>query len=226
MIGEIIPEIYDVKGRAVSAPYSRKRRRLFHATFPIKRYLSQSLSVKCSNMKELREFLDECSYVSDMEQFNMKDYWMPPEDFEKSRKGDCEDFALWTWRQLMGMGYKARFVVGRAGKYGEGHAWVTMEKDGKQFLVEALASEFGDTLPRLSVVRYEPEGSVEWDGKNVHYYMHEKRRFTLPVHKIPILVIEWLLFWLPIWILSFIYLLLLPYFFIKKLIKRYLFQSK
>ena len=84
MIGEIIPEIYDVEGRAVSAPYSRKRRRLFHATFPIKRYLSQPLSVKCSNMKELREFLDGCSYVSDMEQFNMKDYWMPPEDFEQS----------------------------------------------------------------------------------------------------------------------------------------------
>jgi hypothetical protein len=40
---------------------------------------------------------------------------MPPEDFEKSRKGDCDDFAMYAWRQLLKMGYNARFVGGRIG---------------------------------------------------------------------------------------------------------------
>lgn len=161
MIGAIIPAVYDVAGRPVGAPVTRKRKRLFHGTFPMGRYVSKPLSKQCSSIKELRRFLSECKYVSDEEQFQRKDYWMPPEEFEKRKQGDCDDFALWTWRQLLGMGYKARYVVGRAGKYGDGHAWVTIERDGKHFIVEPLAWFAGDFLPRLSVARYEPEGSVQ-----------------------------------------------------------------
>jgi hypothetical protein len=52
-------------------------------------------------MADVRNFLVGCTYVSDTELFGKRDYWQPPEDFEKRRKGDCEDFALWTWRQLL-----------------------------------------------------------------------------------------------------------------------------
>jgi hypothetical protein len=49
--------------------------------------------------------------VSDQELLGKLDYWQPPEDFEKRKKGDCEDFALWTWRQLLDMGYGAPLVA-------------------------------------------------------------------------------------------------------------------
>ena len=32
------------------------------------------------------------------------------------------------------MRFRARFVGGKAGKFGAGHAWVTFEKNGKYFL--------------------------------------------------------------------------------------------
>jgi len=149
MIAEIISEIYDVSGHQIVAPTSRKEKRLFNGTFPMGRYVAQPLSVKCSSIREVRLFLKDCTYVSDMKQFHREDYWMPPEDFEKIKKGDCDDFSLWTWRQLMSMGYKARYVVGSAGKYGDGHAWVSFEKDGKYFIVEPLIPFVGDKLPRL-----------------------------------------------------------------------------
>src|SRR5207253_10963857 len=55
-------------------------------------------------------------------------------------------------------------VTGTAGRYGEGHAWVTFEKEGKTFLLEPLARHLGLVLPRLSTLRYRPEFSVAWDG--------------------------------------------------------------
>src|SRR5206468_7879395 len=84
----------------------------------------------------------------------------PPEHFEKTKSGDCDDFALWTWRQLLSMGYDARFVVGRHGHPGPGHAWVTFLKEGKHYLVEPLFQYVGDTFPRLSTIFYHPKFSV------------------------------------------------------------------
>lgn len=110
MIAEIVPEAYDAIGRQVSQPFSRRKSP--HPTFPIGRYLSQPLSMQCRTIADLRRFLLTCNYVSDEELFGKPDYWQPPEDFEKRRKGDCEDFALWAWRQLLNMGYDARFVGG------------------------------------------------------------------------------------------------------------------
>jgi predicted transglutaminase-like cysteine proteinase len=102
MIAEIIPEAYDAVGRQVSEPFHRRKGA--HPTFPMGRYISQPLTVKCTTMHEVRKFLDGCKYVSDEELFGKRDYWQPSEEFEKRKKGDCEDFALWTWRQLLEMG--------------------------------------------------------------------------------------------------------------------------
>jgi Transglutaminase-like superfamily len=113
-------------------------------------YLSQPLSVSCSSILELRAFLMQCRYVSDQEQFNKPDYWMPPEEFEQRKKGDCDDFALWTWRQLMAMGHRCRFVVGRAGRYGDGHAWVTLTEHETNFIVEPLSAWLGERFPCLA----------------------------------------------------------------------------
>lgn len=199
MIAELIPEAYDFFGKPTSAPISRRQKRVFEPSFPLGRFLTQPLAVRCVDIPGLCRFLRGCKYVSDQEQFGRKDYWQPPEDFEKTRQGDCDDFALWTWRQLIDMGYRTRYVVGRAGRYGEGHAWVTIEKGGRHFLVEPLACLCGERLPRLSAIRYEPYGSVEWDGEGLRYYFHERRSYNPPLRCVLPLLAEWVFFWCAFW---------------------------
>jgi hypothetical protein len=190
MIAEVFSEAYDTEGRPAFRP-DQKRRSHFPSSFPIGRYLSQPLSVECKNLEDLRSFLRKCRYVSDEEQFGIPDFWIPPEEFEKSRKGDCEDFALYAWRQLLSLGYSARFVGGKHGRYGEGHAWVTFKQEGKTFLLEPQACSVGPHLPRLSTLAYTPDVSVEWDGQKAHFYSHKARKFIPPVPQIPALVSEW-----------------------------------
>src|SRR5579864_6768928 len=108
MIAEVISEAYDATGRPVSQPFLRRKGP--HPTFPMGRYVSQPLAVKCQSIFEVRKFLAACEYVSDKDEFDKDDYWQPPEEFEQRKRGDCDDFALWTWRQLLGMGYDARFI--------------------------------------------------------------------------------------------------------------------
>ena len=92
MIAETIPEAYDATGRQVSQPFLRRRGP--HPTFPMGRYVSQPLSVKCNTIHDVRQFLRGCEYVSDKDLFDKDEYWQPPEEFEQRKKGDCEDFAL------------------------------------------------------------------------------------------------------------------------------------
>jgi hypothetical protein len=205
MLAEIIQEGYDSHGRKVSRPRppdrGKRHYRILHPTFPMGRYVLKPLNIVCSSLEEMRLFLKGCTYVSDQEQFGRDDYWLPPDEFEQRRKGDCEDFALWTWRQLMHMGYSTRFVVGHAGAFSGGHAWVTMEKDGRGFLVEPLACR-AMTFPRLATLRYKPLVSVEWDGENLHYFTHEDRPYNPSLRqavKLPALVVEWLLYMVKAW---------------------------
>jgi len=93
------------------------------------------------------------------------------------------------------MNYPSRLVIGTAGRYGEGHAWVTFEKDGKTFLLEALSWPLGLAMPRLSTLRYHPRFSVDWNGKTISYYSHEDRKFSASVQIVAPLVAEWLFLW-------------------------------
>ena len=201
MIAEIIPEAYDSTGKQVSQPFHRRKGP--HPTFPMGRYVSQPLTVKCNTMREVREFLVTCEYVSDKELFGKDDYWQPPEEFEQRKKGDCEDFALWTWRQLLSMGYDARFVGGSSGRYGEGHAWVEYFQNGKWFLLEPLFCKIGDAMPRLSTLRYEPKLSVSWDGKTLKYFSHKKPESSLGWRELAPLVWEYVFFWARFWLRNF-----------------------
>lgn len=179
-------------------PHSRSHN-AFRPTFPIGRYLSQPLGHPCADLSEVRLFLSSCKYVSDAEQFGREDYWQPPEEFEKNKKGDCEDFALWSWRQLLEMKYPARFVIGRATRYGDGHAWVTFEKEGKHFLLESLSWPIGLKLPRISTLRYKPRYSVSWDGQRVSYFEHQETKFNGSLQQVVFLVSEWVVLWAKFW---------------------------
>jgi len=165
------------------------------------RYISQPLAVQCKSIADIREFLRGCRGVSDKELFGKEDYWQPPEEFEKRKVGDCEDFSLWTWRQLLALGFEARVVFGRCGRFGIGHAWVMFFRDGKCFLLEPQARYLGLQLPRFSTLQYEPEFSVGWDGDTLRYYAHKNdpefhARWSLIVRLLP----EWIRIWGGFWL--------------------------
>jgi len=156
------------------------------------RYVSVPLKIECKSLEELRKFFLTCKPVSDMEQFGEKDFWMPPDEFERAKRGDCEDFALYAWRQLMNMGYKTRFAIGTVGYARTGHAWVTFQKDDKTFLLEPFECFLGLRIPRLSTLRHRPSFSVEWVDEKLRFYQHEIRENSVQPLQIPGMIVEWL----------------------------------
>ena len=217
MIAEVIPSAYDAEGKKVFRPFDRHKG--LRPTFPLGRYVSHPLAVHCHSIEEVRKFLTGCEYVSDKELFDKEDYWQPPEDFENRRKGDCDDFAFWTWRQFMDLGFHTRVVFGQHGRYGSGHAWVQFFQGGKCFLVEPLWRRLGGTLPRLSTLRYRPRFSVAWDGENLTYYQHREQSSELPVADLARLLPEYILFWGRFWLSSPVMVPQLIWFQLKRFLK-------
>jgi len=224
MIAEVIPAAYDTEGKKVFRPFDRRKGP--RPTFPLGRYVSQPLAVHCHSIEEVRKFLMGCKSVSDKELFDKDDYWQAPEDFEKRKQGDCDDFAFWTWRQLMELGYSARVVFGQTGRYGSGHAWVQFIQDGKCFVVEPQRSCFGDTFPRLSTLSYQPRFSVAWDGENITYFQHRELSIRPPVADVVWLLPGYLLFWGRFWLGSPLRILWLIWSLMKRFVKGFRWMGK
>ena len=74
-------------------------------------------------------------YMRDNE-FNLKeDIWQTSLETYVRMRGDCEDHAILLADWMIGLGYDARVVGGTFN--GEGHAWVILYMDGKEYLLEA-----------------------------------------------------------------------------------------
>lgn len=193
MFLEIIPELYDVEGKKSYKPHMAKGLR--PPTFPFGLYVNCPLTIRCKDLRELREFLKGCKKASDLDTFGKNEYWLPPDKFETVKQGDCDDFALWTWRQLMQVGYPARFVAGYYGRYEIGHCWTTFQREGKHYLAEPMMAIIQRKLPRLLILKYRPIYSVEWDGKHITFCSHRESSGRLGPARTTKLVVEWLWFW-------------------------------
>ena len=78
--------------------------------------------------KELSKFLKKkFQFVLDENQFDSVDYWQSPEEFWKRKKGDCEDYALFSKAILEKLGYQAH-IISLYGGNGYAHT-VTIFKD-------------------------------------------------------------------------------------------------
>src|SRR5262245_14764413 len=107
-------------------------------------YLHGESSVRVDTIDDMVEWLLDCQYVTDVDLFKEGDLWQHPSAFEALRRGDCEDFALWTWRKLGEVGIEAEFYVGRVrfdneAPGGRQHAWVVYRQGGDEFLFEPAA---------------------------------------------------------------------------------------
>ena len=118
-------------------------------------------------MAEIEIFLVGCRYLSDRKTRSQKDFWEPPDIFEKRRAGDCEDHAIWAWRQLHELGYKTRFVIGTCN--GGGHAWVHIFANGRAYLMEP--TQKFKWFPNAKA--FEARWSVErYEKKKFAYFDH------------------------------------------------------
>jgi hypothetical protein len=136
-------------------------------------YLNSNIDYYYPNLKLLQDFLKECSYVSDEEHFGKNDFWMLPNSFENEKKGDCEDFAIYTWRQLYKMGYDSRLVIGTTGKDTKWHAWCTAKKNGKAYLIDPVRAGYPFLLTSL-IRNYQPHYSFGVFDNSVKYYYHSE----------------------------------------------------
>lgn len=77
-------------------------------THPWSRYFNRPLEFNAMNLQQVARFLRRCRYQYDQATRSRRDYWEPPDEFEKRRRGDCEIHAIWAWRQLDALGWATR----------------------------------------------------------------------------------------------------------------------
>lgn len=87
------------------------------------------------------------SYLLDEKQYSGRaDVWQSSRQAFFNPNGDCEDHAIILADWLIAMGEDARVVLGDMD--GNGHAWVVLFKNGKEYLLEATRkSGLGRTKP-------------------------------------------------------------------------------
>jgi hypothetical protein len=135
-------------------------------THPWHRYFDRPLRTHPSSLAQIAAFLRTCRYLCDQKTRGRPDYWEPPDRFEAMQAGDCEDHAIWAWRQLYELGYQSRFVMGHCGCW---HAWVHIYINGRAYLLETTQKR--NTAPQVAA--YWPYWSVEYAGKaGFAFYRH------------------------------------------------------
>lgn len=132
--------------------------------------INSSLSFQARNLSDIDAWINKGKYVSDERLYGEADKWQIPSVFEKIRAGDCEDFALWTWVQLLRMNNNARFMLG--GLYSDelNHAWVCIYGRSSIKILECTPSEFNIPIDAKNAPEYLPILSLD---KSLTWYNHE-----------------------------------------------------
>lgn len=125
--------------------------------------------VRVESPRDVAQWLLGCRYADDQQLLDADDVWQHPCTFELLRCGDCEDYSLWAWRQLVRAGYDAEFVVGilhrRDGVSGR-HAWVVFRDGDRAYVLDGVERTAELMIRELESVRsvYEPQVGVTRRG--------------------------------------------------------------
>lgn len=98
------------------------------------------------------------------------DTWQDPDQTERTRTGDCEDMALWLYRELRNSGYRrVRIMVGKfMAAERSYHTWITLPGVGGNDLIvdPALQTRIwkrSEILQEIYVPRYSFDGEKKYD---------------------------------------------------------------
>lgn len=132
-------------------------------------YFEGESTVTATSIDDVQDWLLTCDYEHDPALFNEPDFWQHPRTFERLRRGDCEDHAIWAWRKLVELGYDADLVSGTVFHPEDeieprhGHVWVLLRRENETYVFEAAAKS-RETMIRPLVElrdRYRPEFGVD-----------------------------------------------------------------
>jgi hypothetical protein len=79
--------------------------------------------------------ITHCRYRDDQDLFGRPEVWQLAKDTYARKGGDCEDTSILLADWLAAAGFEARVVLGQVRKGGN-HAWVVLQKDGQQYILE------------------------------------------------------------------------------------------
>jgi predicted transglutaminase-like cysteine proteinase len=134
-----------------------------------RKVLRAPMKVSTRNWNEIDAFINSCRYESDERLYGEADTWIPPAQFEEVQQGDCEDFALWTWVQLLRQGVNARFVTGAYADWKLNHAWVQIYQSSHVSVVECTPGGFNVPIGAAFAHEYVPMISVD---RTLTWYDH------------------------------------------------------
>lgn len=115
----------------------------------------------CRDGAEVDQRLSAGRYVDDMQRLQHPDAWQSPASFQTHMSGDCEDFALWAWAQLVRLGHRARFVLGGLFENELNHAWVSLHGGGQIQVLECTPRPYNNSINARSALEYRPMFSVD-----------------------------------------------------------------
>lgn len=96
------------------------------------------------------------------------DVWQDPDVTERTKAGDCEDMALWIYRELMRNGYdETRIMVGKfEAKDARHHTWVVCRLEGHDVILDPALQRSvwlrTELLPDLYLPSYSFDGRVKY----------------------------------------------------------------
>jgi predicted transglutaminase-like cysteine proteinase len=103
-------------------------------------YFPEGLSREEEMLAIWKAVLAQCRYARDAEGIaGPRDYWQTPAETHGFANGDCEDTSILLTDWLTSRGFEARVALGQMtddNGVGEGHAWVVVRLDGKDYLLE------------------------------------------------------------------------------------------
>lgn len=130
-----------------------------------KEYLEGNSWVPVKNINDIANWLLGCTYTSDLSHKGVRDYWQHPRELEATRKGDCEDFALWAWRKLIELNVQCEFMVGRwvRGEQSGAHAWVLLIVEDQPIIFETTGTSRKRMFKSLEMAatEYVPFASID-----------------------------------------------------------------
>lgn len=117
-------------------------------------------------------------YQLDSQQFNgREEVWMTSVQAWSRKKGDCEDHALLLADWLIDLGLDARVILGSYKN--EGHAWVVVFKDQKEYILEATDKHKLKSWSAYPLAASMPDYHPEIMFNNEVLWINEGSKFTV-----------------------------------------------